>query len=660
MNANIIRQYKHEMLNLEREKVVIHLEKVYKHLQKNCKNEEGITKNAFMDYLELSNILNERLFIIFNKSKDKIMKRHEFIEGLINFYFPQEDLLADVIFDILDFGGKGLISFQDTIFILSFITSNQSNSELEKVVRNCFVSKEHITREHFYYNNKDIIYLMYSYIHDNIPHLGHIPVYYFKSKHLPQFVFKTKEEDFTKREKILQKVPTDTGINIAKNLKKKKTISLFGKQEEDNAEDSDSELKFMEESISLEIPSLDVKSKAFSDDIITISKSNTEETVSRFHSNDVWKLKNYFDVEFVSNHEGYVYKITEEEELKKCYLRLNQKDLFIFKGNECRDKISKTINLTNAFVENGIEKIVNNVKVFSFQINLGHRKIHFFLRSIKEKDDWIKHISNSIGFKFVSNEYTIKENIGHGYFSIVKLAENKITQQKIAIKIMKKKNLSDRSKEYIREEAEILKLCDHPNIIKLVDSCEDKEHIFIMLEYIDGGSLRKYYTNHTERFHNETFVIKILKNIAEGIGYLHRQGIMHRDIKPENILISDKDSFVIKIIDFGLSKIIPHSQKTNLLVGTLNYSAPEVLKKKTYNNKVDIWSFGILAFYLLCGSFPFETNGHQVLFTEEIPFTDMIWKKRSSGIKKIIKKCLLLDYEKRINAEELLKLLKGL
>jgi tRNA A-37 threonylcarbamoyl transferase component Bud32 len=653
MNSNIIRQYKSEMVNLEREKVIIHLEKIYKHLHKNCSGKEGITKNAFMDFLELSSIINERLYSIFNKSSDGTMKKDEFIEGLLNFYFPQEDVLADLIFQILDFGGKKQLNYQDVFFILSFITSNQqSNDEIERLLKHTFDSRDTINKNYFNCKNKDIVFLLYSYIHDNIPHLGHIPIYYFKSRGLPQFTFKTKEEDYSKREKILLKVPTDTGISICKNLKKKK--SLFKPEDED----SDAELKFMEEPLSLEIPILDVTSKSHSDAFI--SKAHTEETVSCLQRNDVWKLKNYFDIEFISNHEGIVYQLSEFEELKKYYLRLNQKDLFLFKSNETKDRIKRTVNLTNAYVENGIDKCVNNLKIFSFQINLGYKKLNFFLRSVKDRDDWIKHISNNIGFKFVSSEYTIKENLGHGYFSVVKLAEHKNNKQKVAIKITKKKNLSDKSKEYIREEAEILKICDHENIIKLADSFEDKDHIFIMLEYIDGGSLRKYYTNNTERFYNEGFVIRILKQIAEGIGYLHRQGIMHRDIKPENILISDTDGLVIKIIDFGLSKIIPHSQKTNLIVGTLNYTAPEVLKKKTYNYKVDIWSFGILAYYLLCGSFPFSIYGNNVLFSDEVPFTEMIWKKRSAEIKSIIKKCLSIDYEDRISAEELLKLLKSL
>src|SRR5690606_36254683 len=132
-------------------------------------------------------------------------------------------------------------------------------------------------------------------------------------------------------------------------------------------------------------------------------------------------------------------------------------------------------------------------------------------------------------------------------------------------------------------------------------------------EYIEGGNLRRFYTSNFERFLNENFVNKILRKIIEGIAYLHKQGIIHRDIKPENILINDEDGKItIKIIDFGLSKVIPHSQKTNILVGTLSYSAPEVVGKKTYNNKVDIWSFGVLAYYLLSGSLPFDCSNNHI------------------------------------------------
>jgi tRNA A-37 threonylcarbamoyl transferase component Bud32 len=665
MNTSLFQFYKDEIFNIEKEKVKIYLSKIYKHLLKNSENQQsGIKKNTLFYYLDISKIICERLFKIFNKSKSGILSKMEFIEGLLSLYFPQEGELEEIVFEILNFGESHFIDREDVIFLISFITNDSNKNDIECIIQNTFKEREKLSYESFKMHDRDIVFLIYSYLLENIPSLKHVPLYYYKYKQKgigsANLTLK-KEKTLSKMEEILDSSPSEKSISLFGKIKRNRTLKKETTiNEEKTNDDSDMELKFLEESISIDLPEVLTSQlvKTKDEHRRGLNKYHTEELKT---NNDFWQLKNYFFNEFLDDYEGFIYKFTRDESMKRFYVRLYCKDLFVFKDDDSRDVIKSTYNLTNSFIENGFEKTVDGIKYYSFQINLVYKKINLYLRNTQEKDKWIKQISNNIGFKFITTEYYIKENIGHGYFSVVRLGEHKMTRQKVAIKVIKKKNLSERSKEFIKEEAEILRICDHPNIIKFLDFSEDKDNIFLILEYIKGGSLKDFYVNNYERFVCESFVTKILLEIARGILYLHSLNIIHRDIKPDNLLICEKDDSVnIKIIDFGLSKIKPNSLKTNIIVGTLCYTAPEVLKKMTYNNKVDIWSFGVIAYFLLSGSFPYEINNDKVEFVENLVFTEHVWRKRSQEIKKIIKSCLVFNFEKRISIDELVRSLDKL
>jgi serine/threonine protein kinase len=152
--------------------------------------------------------------------------------------------------------------------------------------------------------------------------------------------------------------------------------------------------------------------------------------------------------------------------------------------------------------------------------------------------------------------YTFEKTLGKGQFGLVKLAVHKKTGKKVAIKQVKKKNMSHIEVFQQRREIEVLKMCQHPNIITLIDLFENVDYYFIVLEYMGGSDLFDYLSAREFNL-GENRVREISYQLALGIKYLHSYGIVHRDLKLENVMMSDTtDQSIPKLVDFGLAKMI--------------------------------------------------------------------------------------------------------
>lgn len=199
-------------------------------------------------------------------------------------------------------------------------------------------------------------------------------------------------------------------------------------------------------------------------------------------------------------------------------------------------------------------------------------------------------------------------NLGSGKFGFIKSAQHRKTGKIVAIKTMDKSKITDLERELIFREIDILKLCQHPNIIKLFDVFESKKLIHIVMECLKGGDLFDYLEKRKFQI-SEDRACFISFSIASAIFYIHNFGIIHRDIKPENILlINSDDNSDIKIVDFGLSKIIGPTERADEPYGTLGYVAPEVLMKLPYSKPVDVFSLGVVTYLLLVGTLPFDSH----------------------------------------------------
>lgn len=204
--------------------------------------------------------------------------------------------------------------------------------------------------------------------------------------------------------------------------------------------------------------------------------------------------------------------------------------------------------------------------------------------------------------------------IGSGGFGTVTLYENKITKQQIALKRCRM-DLNPHNKKLWRQEVDIMKRLDHPNLVSAKDvpaplDVSDDELPLLAMEFCSGGDLRKVLNSPESCCGlKEKTVLKIASDVAAAVQFLHGHRIIHRDLKPENIVISHVDHKVVyKLIDLGYAKELDQGSLATTFVGTLKYLAPELLDKVQYTKTVDYWSFGTVLFECVTGMRPFLTE----------------------------------------------------
>ena len=379
---------------------------------------------------------------------------------------------------------------------------------------------------------------------------------------------------------------------------------------------------------------------------------------------DVDKTKNNLNVIKIENdntvqYENWVYKITESNKIKKFYLVLVNKDTFYYKS-EKKEEFVGMHNLSGCFVQDNCEtKIFNNVEYSSFEIYSKNKsKVRkYYTTTPQIAKEFIEHIKKAIGYVKFSDLYEMKEVIGKGKFGVVNLGIHRKTGQQVAIKILNKENIKTlEDKELVQIEIGILKLCHHPNIVRLLDHLENTDYIYIVTEFIEGGTLGQYFKKKKFNF-SERQAMNIMSQLASGVKYLHQYGIVHRDLKPDNIMITQQNEFgVIKIMDFGLSKIVSPHEKMVEGYGTLSYVAPEVLLRTPYNKEVDIWSMGVILFYMLSGRLPFRGSKEQEvaekIVYEQLEFDEDDWETRTQKVQDLISLCLEKKAEDRIKIND--------
>ena len=185
--------------------------------------------------------------------------------------------------------------------------------------------------------------------------------------------------------------------------------------------------------------------------------------------------------------------------------------------------------------------------------------------------------------------YILDRTIGEGTFGKVKLGTHKLTQEKVAIKILEKERIKDIA-DVERVAREILKLIRHPNIIQLYEVIirqiiETQKHLFLIMEYASGGELFDYIVSKSRIDSLEA--CKFFQQIISGVEYIHKLGVVHRDLKPENLLLDCNKN--IKIVDFGLSNTYKAGELLQTACGSPCYAVPEMIAGKKYvGSRVDL------------------------------------------------------------------------
>lgn len=202
--------------------------------------------------------------------------------------------------------------------------------------------------------------------------------------------------------------------------------------------------------------------------------------------------------------------------------------------------------------------------------------------------------------------YDILEEIGSGQFATVKKCLEKSSNSEFAAKIMKKKRRSSRrgvTAEQLCQEANILLKARHPGVIYLHEVFENNAEFTLVLELLSGGELFEFLVE--QEFLTENEAIGFTKQVVDAVDYLHDCHIVHLDIKPENIVLKDRIQKKVKLIDFGLARIIVPGDIVKAIMGTPEFVAPEVISYEPVGTATDMWAVGVLTYILLSGASPF-------------------------------------------------------
>lgn len=251
--------------------------------------------------------------------------------------------------------------------------------------------------------------------------------------------------------------------------------------------------------------------------------------------------------------------------------------------------------------------------------------------------------------------YFFLDLIGKGAFGKVYSGVQKISNRLVAIKCLEKIYFqSDQCREKVANEISIMQsLQSHPNVIQLLEVFENESTVFMVLEYASTGDLLKYIRG-KQQLPLDT-IRRILVQLVLALQHIHSRGVLHRDVKLDNILLNDQ--LDCKICDFGVSRFMTPQELIFEKCGTPAYLAPEVLQEKGYSGfKADIWSLGVLTFYLVTGQMPFKAQNveelKQFILHNELDFSS---DKMDSVSRDLFQKMLNKDPEQRIALGDILK-----
>ena len=665
---------------------------------------KGIKKITFTQYYELPGIISDRLYAVFDRNKNNFLDPAEFIGGMTTLFTENFEQLAKFIFRFYDFDNDNKITKEDVRVVLSYVPLNidfntnkkkvmkyektnfkehiESQKELFDILSTSFGDKDTLTFEEYInvVENKssDIFLFILIFLLEKRPFNSETVKVYKKDKKL------LETQDYSKTPVLMSHkiaspslgsrflFPSLKKITDKKGSNPKSILDLYagkgGSSSGFNRKDDNNKKVFGEKKSALvenkekmkphrrirqKLDDLQDKTPVISNFTLSNNKDDKSDEGSIIYEDDDEYEKNP-----LIKHEGYMYKISHSKKLKKVYFKLIGRDFYYFKNKD--DTSHKGMhNLSGIYVKPGEKVVIEDKTFFTFSILYPQKARTYYIEDENEYKDWLNKLHLSIHYKNLLDLYDIKEKIGKGKFGLVKHAIHKESGKEVAIKIMAKKNMSTSDLELAKTEIDILKICNHPNIIKLYDVFDTPDYIYIIMEYCSGKDLFSYIEKRNYKL-PEPRAAEIIHKLSMAIFYIHSYGIIHRDLKPENILMTDNtDKADIRLLDFGLSKIVGPTEKCTEPYGTLSFVAPEVLKGKPYEKSVDLWSIGIIAYLLMCGFLPFddvhsEREIARQTIQDPVPYPMDIWKNLSVEAKEFVASLLKKNPEDRIGIKEVL------
>ncbi len=699
-----------KIISVENEELfLVYLKEVYKDLaDRNEENrKKGIMKIIFFDYLKLPMFISEKVFTVFDEDKDGFLSSKEFILGMNKLYNGSYQDTIRLIFDILDFNHDGFIEKDDAKMILSLLPLKtdrskveykyqmQSLEEIGEIIDSTFGKMKKLNLDEFKSivekHKSDIFIQLICFLYQKKPFTeNNINEFKSSKKVVPNDLILQTPQAKNKESvnNILLPSPLKTtflspvsnllkSINIGESAgfeeESGPAISGFNgmvrfdnriipknnEEKDEEGDDKDINKVIKNSDLVYNSPSVFLKKNKAPKKPSLLTLNSPSPAISPLTSQKKVAPLSLNDNEKVT-YENYIYKVSTTNKLKKYYLVLINKDIYYYK-NEDKKEVVGMHNLSGCFVKDNATKVINDKTYYSFTLVFPSKERSFYCSSKEIYDNFTEKLKESFGYLNFFDYYEMLDDLGEGIFGSVKLGVEKKTKERVAIKIIKKKKAKPSDIELVRTEIDIMKLCHHPNVVHLLDHFENADYIFIVMEYIRGGRLTDYMKE--KKFHfSEKRAAEIIYEIAIGVKYLHKYGIIHRDLKPDNIMLTESnDKGHIKIMDFGLSKILGKKEKTSDGFGTLTFVSPEVLIRKPYNKEIDIWSIGVILYLILSGDLPFDDEeddeekiAKSIVFNE-VEFPSKKFGNKSKEVIELIKRCLTKEPKDRIKIDEIIK-----
>lgn len=255
--------------------------------------------------------------------------------------------------------------------------------------------------------------------------------------------------------------------------------------------------------------------------------------------------------------------------------------------------------------------------------------------------------------RWTLEDFDIGRPLGKGKFGNVYLAREKKSKYIVALKVLFKSQLQKAQVEHqLRREIEIQSHLRHPNVLRMFGYFYDESRVYLILEFAPRGEMYKVLQKQPHGRFDDARTAKYVRQLADALKYCHSKKVIHRDIKPENLLLDMKGD--LKIADFGWSVHAPSSRRATMC-GTLDYLPPEMVEGSFHDEKVDLWSLGVLCYEFLVGKPPFETESHQETY-QRIIKVDIRWPDVvCSGARDLISKLLQKKPENRLPLERVME-----
>ena len=702
-----------KIISVEDEELfLLYLKEIYRDLaDRNEENrKKGVMKLVFFDYLKLPMFISEKVFSVFDEDKDGFLSSKEFILGMNKLYNGSYQDTIKLIFDILDFNHDGFIEKDDARMILCLLPLKTDRSKVEykyqmesleeigEIINSTFGKLKKLNLEEF--KNKvekhksDIFIQIICFLYQKKPFTeNNINVLKSSKKAVPNdLILQTpKLKNKENSNNILLPSPLKTtylspastflsSLNIGESAgiedESEPAISGFNgmiryqnriipKQKIEDKEDSNNDINnVIKNSDSIyNSPSVFLKKNKEKNKkkVIQFSLNSPSPIINPINNKEIIPPLNLNEIKDEKvTYENFIYKVSNTNKLKKYYLVLINKDIYYYK-NEEKKEVAGMHNLSGCFVKDNGTKVINDKTYYSFTLVFPSKERSFYCNSKEICDNFKQKWKEAFGYLNFFDYYEMLDDLGEGIFGSVKLGVEKKTKERVAIKIIKKKKTKTSDIELVRTEIDVMKLCHHPNVVHLLDHFENADYIFIVMEYIRGGRLTDYMKEKKYNF-TEKRAAELIYELALGVKYLHKYGIIHRDLKPDNIMLTESsDKGHIKIMDFGLSKILGKKEKTSDGFGTLTFVSPEVLIRKPYNKEIDIWSIGVILYLMLSGDLPFDDEEDdeqkiaKSIVYNEVEFPPKKFENKSKEVIDLIKGCLTKEPKERIKIDEILK-----